>query len=310
MGRRKTQQEFENEINVLTCGEYTVLGIYANNKSPIQIQHNRCGHIWDVRPDNFTNGSRCPKCHEHNRSNYLKWTHDYVVSRIEELDEGYKVLSEYNGAKYPIKVKHIKCGCEWSPQVYDLLNGASICPRCSKNEKLDTDKFKGRVFQEVGNEYSVIGEYKNSQTKIKMKHNICNNFYDTKPNWFLTGRRCPICKESKGENKIRKWLEYNNMNFIPQFSFTDLLSPIGNYLKFDFAIINKEMDTPIYLIEYDGIGHYSDLPFGIKSYKTTVCHDAIKNSYCDTNDLRLIRIPYWEFDNIEMILNDKITVEV
>ena len=34
--------------------------------------------------------------------------------------------------------------------------------------------------------------------------------------------------------------------------------------------------------------------------------DTIKNIYCDKNNLNLIRIPYWEINNIEEILNNKI----
>ena len=30
--------------------------------------------------------------------------------------------------------------------------------------------------------------------------------------------------------------------------------------------------------------------------------DALKNSYCRENNLKLIRIPYWDYDNIESIL--------
>ena len=30
--------------------------------------------------------------------------------------------------------------------------------------------------------------------------------------------------------------------------------------------------------------------------------DTIKTKYCEDNNIKLIRIPYWEFDNIENIL--------
>lgn len=33
-------------------------------------------------------------------------------------------------------------------------------------------------------------------------------------------------------------------------------------------------------------------------------HDKIKNIYCLKNNIRLLRIPYWEFDNIEAILEE------
>lgn len=34
--------------------------------------------------------------------------------------------------------------------------------------------------------------------------------------------------------------------------------------------------------------------------------DNIKNKYCEENNIKLIRIPYTEFDNIENILNKEL----
>ena len=35
-------------------------------------------------------------------------------------------------------------------------------------------------------------------------------------------------------------------------------------------------------------------------------NDNIKTQYCQNNNIKLIRIPYWELNNIETILNDLI----
>lgn len=36
-------------------------------------------------------------------------------------------------------------------------------------------------------------------------------------------------------------------------------------------------------------------------------HDNIKNTFCFKNNINLIRIPYWEFENIEKILKQHLT---
>lgn len=36
--------------------------------------------------------------------------------------------------------------------------------------------------------------------------------------------------------------------------------------------------------------------------------DNIKTQYCEDNNIKLIRIPYWEFNNIETILNKKLNL--
>lgn len=58
-------------------------------------------------------------------------------------------------------------------------------------------------------------------------------------------------------------------------------------------------------IEYDGELHYKAVDYfgGDDALSNTKCRDEIKTQYCKENNIKLIRIPYWEFDNIEEILN-------
>jgi hypothetical protein len=123
------------------------------------------------------------------------------------------------------------------------------------------------------------------------------------PESFLQGSRCPICAESKGEQKIRHWLNNNNINNKLQYTFNDLLSDKGNPLRFDFGILDKNNKLKL-LIEYDGEGHYKEKPFGKDSYKLITYHDQLKNEYCNRNNIQLVRIPYWKFDDIENILGE------
>ena len=63
------------------------------------------------------------------------------------------------------------------------------------------------------------------------------------------------------------------------------------------------------LIEYDGRQHYEPVCFNVQNDKNiasaqqdhnkTVHHDNIKNKYCHDNNIQLIRIPYWDLENIE-----------
>ena len=42
-------------------------------------------------------------------------------------------------------------------------------------------------------------------------------------------------------------------------------------------------------------------------YEKTKYYDEIKNNYCKNNQIKLVRIPYWERDNLnlEMLLGDQ-----
>lgn len=62
------------------------------------------------------------------------------------------------------------------------------------SKKKTTEEFKKEVYEKVGDEYSVLGEYINSSTKIKMKHNICGFIYKVTPSHFIyNNSRCPLC---------------------------------------------------------------------------------------------------------------------
>ena len=63
-------------------------------------------------------------------------------------------------------------------------------------------------------------------------------------------------------------------------------------LPFDFYVENK------YLIEFDGIQHYSNES---KFYTENVKHnDKIKDTWCKKHHIPLIRIPYTHFDNLKL----------
>ena len=68
------------------------------------------------------------------------------------------------------------------------------------------------------------------------------------------------------------------------------------------------------LIEYDGQQHFKPVSFGndeekaISEFKQRQINDDIKTQYCKSNDIELIRIPYWEYENIEEILKQKLNI--
>jgi predicted Zn-ribbon and HTH transcriptional regulator len=59
------------------------------------------------------------------------------------------------------------------------------------------EQFLKEVYNQVGDEYTFLEEYKNAETKIKVRHNCkkCNNYeYIVRPNDFIkSNARCPKC---------------------------------------------------------------------------------------------------------------------
>ena len=111
---------------------------------------------------------------------------------------------------------------------------------------------------------------------------------------------CGCLKSSYGEKIIENILKSNNIKYIKEFSFVDLVSEKNVPLRFDFAILNDD-DTVQMLIEYDGEQHYlnkTNTFWKNDSLAQRQSRDNQKNNYCLENNIPLIRIPYWEKNNI------------
>lgn len=62
-------------------------------------------------------------------------------------------------------------------------------------------------------------------------------------------------------------------------------------------------------IEYDGRQHYEPVKIwgGEDTLKGVIFRDGIKDAYCKLQWIPLLRIPYWDFDNIERIVTNFVT---
>ena len=105
---------------------------------------------------------------------------------------------------------------------------------------------------------------------------------------------------SKGENEIISFLIEYNIIFEKEKSFDNCLSLKGNKLRFDFWL-------PIFntLVEFDGLHHFKPVNKHYRAQKThdlTVVNDEIKNSFCQENNINLIRISYKDIKYISLLL--------
>lgn len=67
--------------------------------------------------------------------------------------------------------------------------------------RMTHEEYVKRVYDLVGKEYTVLGTYIRTATKIEMKHNVCGEPWEITPNNFLTkNKRCPSCA---GERKFK-----------------------------------------------------------------------------------------------------------
>lgn len=104
-----------------------------------------------------------------------------------------------------------------------------------------------------------------------------------------------LSPKSKGERKISQILEHNNLSFEREYKFDDCINPLTKaILRFDFYLPNYNL-----CIEYDGIQHFEETSWRHEGLKDVQYRDSIKNNYCKEHNIKLIRIPYWDFDKLD-----------
>ena len=220
-------------------------------------------------------------------------TYEEVKEYIESF--GYKLLSdEY---KNNLTKLLIKCplGHELETRYHNFKDGGQRCPYCYGNAKYTYEEVKEYI-ESFG--YKLLSdEYKNNKSNLLVRCDKGHEFEVIFHNFKDRGSRCPICNISKGEQRIMDWLNINNIKYIyDEPYFNNLFGVNSGLLRPDFILPNYKI-----WIEYDGEFHYEN-KMNEDCYKTLLIHDEIKNKYAKENGWKLIRIPYWDFENIENIL--------
>lgn len=259
------------------------------------------GHKHSITWNSFNNGNRCPECAKENTRLKLKLDFSIIKQEIEK--EGYILLStDEDYINNTSKLKMIcpeghKCEIRWSN-----FQQGKRCRECAIKDKAKKQRIDFNIIQKAFEKEGYIllskeEEYKNKDSKLLY---LCDKGHKNITNWsnFNSGCRCPKCNSPKGERKIIKYLESNNISFIHDKNIWN-----ENDLRPDFYLPSYNL-----VIEFDGIQHFEPVEHfgGEKNFQITQKRDRDKNEYCKKNNINILRIPYWEFDNIENIICQEI----
>lgn len=256
-------------------------------------------HKWNVSFGNFKSGYRCPICSKNDKNmKLLEDTYD-ILQRND-----YKVISfkENMDGFFTDSIITIECknGHIVDKSIKNIRNDKG-CNICSGKDKKSLDEVI-EIFK--SEEYSVVSHngYENNQSRFLL---LCKNNHEWNITYanFQQGSRCPLCvdKISKGESKILDYFNNKQIKYIYQYK-TDKCG-FKQLLPFDFYLPDYNI-----LIEFDGEQHYKIIKHfgGLDKFIDRKIRDTIKTIYCKENNITLIRIPYWDIDNIENILDKEL----
>ena len=292
------------------------LSIHSSAK--INVICDYCGKEYITQYALITNGRKiiskdcCPHC-TGKKTSEVSWkrrAEKHILLAQKACEEnGYKLLTtidEYVDTKSEIYFECKKHGKQ--SIMLDNFVRSCKCAKCSYEERGNNLKHNvnyiiKRIEEVNGNILINPHEYQGSTINNLNICCSCGNIFTTSYNNYIragvnTCFSCS-CKESSGEKRIRKFLENNKINFIQEKRFDDCRDK--KPLPFDFYLQEYNL-----IIEFDGMHHFKEI--GLANHEITKKHDEIKNQYCKLHNIDLLRIPYWDGNDIENILKIKLNL--
>ena len=292
------------KINLIgqTFGKLTVLEETSKrkNKSVIWKCQCDCGNIVEYSTKELRSDGliQCPKC-GHNRDPRTQLTENIIGKKFNHLTVIDKTDQIQCG-----KILY-KCQCDCPEKTIIYVNRTDLQNNHTKSCGCITRKYKtGDIVNNRQILFPILNKDKQNIFYYHCKCLLCNREYDASAQTLDHTISCG-CQKSIGEFNIIQVLNSNNISYQKEYCFPN------NFLRFDFAIFDKNNNI-VRLIEFDGEQHYEQ---NIKNsgwntyekYEYTLQNDKQKNQIAKNNQIPLIRIPYWERDNItlELLMGNK-----
>ena len=182
--------------------------------------------------------------------------------------------------------------CDYGNKV--IINGSYLTSKCGTKScgclhkeitsKRKLDDLTGKQFGEL----TVIKRVENTpggETRYLCRCS-CNSLIKVTAPRLKAGQKSCGCIRSKGEYKIAKILQENNISFLKQKEFDDIEGALPKgVFKFDFYIEDR------YIVEYDGSQHFIPSNKGwndLEHFEKTQRRDKCKNDYCKTHGSPII----------------------
>ena len=293
-----TTEEFKEKMKVRNPN-IILLSEYTGVKNKVKVKCLIDGHEWEIKAGSI--GHRgCPECR------LRKINHRTDEEFREELAKKYpriQLLSKFTVVKDKVKLKCEDCGYEWETVANTIINCGKGCPKCNRHARVSENDLIERL-AEINPHIEYIDGYTTVRGRANFKCKICGAQWSAQVDSIINGGcGCPGCKSSKGERRVENYFLKHNIKYIPQYTFDDCRYSLP--LRFDFFLPDYNV-----CVEYDGLQHTKPVSFGsskegkkIINFEKIQARDKVKNDYCTSHNIDLIRIFYTDFDNVEIILD-------
>lgn len=170
---------------ILLSAGFTPTEIYPGNAHiPWLCECNLCGEVSSKRVSIVKQGKGgCSNC-----SRFARVKPDLAI--IVMRNNGFEPLEPYSKSSAPWKSECIQCKKISTPTYTNVKGGKSKCKYCSGRYKI-TEEEALLVFKEAG--FLVLGKYKDAQSPILCRCNVCGLTSSPRLTTVKAGRRCKFC---------------------------------------------------------------------------------------------------------------------
>ena len=177
------RKSFDKEI----ANKFTLLSSFR--KDIVELQCKKCDEIFLSTPTRILDGWSCPICDDQmddeslfNRLFCAKFQNDYECSKFE-------------GFTKPISVRHKLCGKEYSMTPIRFLNTHTNC-KCART----VGGVEARRQISAQGDFELV-DFKNTYTKISIRHESCGHIFGIMYHMFLKDPHCSICQAKRKRKK-------------------------------------------------------------------------------------------------------------
>ena len=299
------EKTFKERLELKFPGEnYSIIYAGRNSSEKTSLKCLDCGRRIIVNTGELFRARRkhiCAKCHYKRKD--TQRNEKIIRERLKDCATDINFyMQNRNGIRHSMitfTCKH--CGRINTKEVANFLRQQYNCNYCEgRKESKDTDSFLKELQEKCGNKFTLLTEYVNAKTSVKIKCNNCGFIREVKPPAILASGFCPKCekKNSLGEKKITQYLDKNNIHFIPQMYFSNW--EIGLHY-FDFYIPSFNL-----VLEFHGKQHYEFNSFfhkDLEDFRYRQNKDLLKKESALKKGLNYASINYSLINDLDTILN-------
>ena len=303
--RRKTNEQFLLELTSIT-DTIIPLETYKGALKKILVKCTECGNQWYVEPHSLLQGKGCNVCSSIRGGMKQRKSHSQFVDELYEKYPTLIVNSEYTTMHNKVNFTCSVCHNTFDRMARDVFyNGG--CPICNVNnlpqrQPKTLEQFLDDLHH-INKDIVYLDGYIKASEKVHVQCKICGHDWWSIGTSLTSGFGCPVCNMSHGERKIKDYLCDYIYTYVPQKTFDGLVGVGGGYLSYDFYLPDYNL-----LIEYQGEFHDGSAKMQTEiDFLKQKEHDKRKKQYAKKHNIELLEIWYYEYDDIESILNNYFT---